>query len=93
VVLQTHVPENFRLCRGGDERTVKAAQTVSEDPHWRERKFWHNSHLEPNKFPVRLMGVLALCVCSESNVLAIGIIFCDDVALERRNKLVFSISI
>ena len=33
-------PENFRSCRWGDERTVKRAQTVSEDPHRRERKFF-----------------------------------------------------
>ena len=26
-------PENFRSCRWGDERTVKRAQTGSEDPH------------------------------------------------------------
>jgi hypothetical protein len=31
VTLQTHAPENFRLCRWGDERTAKRAQTVSED--------------------------------------------------------------
>ena len=32
--------EYFRSCWWGDERTVKRAQTVSEDPHWRERKFY-----------------------------------------------------
>jgi hypothetical protein len=32
VTLQTHVLENFRSCRWGDEQTVKRAQTVSEDP-------------------------------------------------------------
>jgi hypothetical protein len=37
VTLQTSAPENFRLCRWGDERTVKRAQTGSEDPHRRER--------------------------------------------------------
>ena len=37
MILQTCAPENFRSCRWGDERTVKGAQTVSEDPHWRER--------------------------------------------------------
>jgi hypothetical protein len=31
------VPENFSSCRWGDERTVKRVQTVSEDPHRRER--------------------------------------------------------
>ena len=39
VPLQTYAPENFCSCRLGDERTVKRAQTVSEDPHRRERKF------------------------------------------------------
>jgi hypothetical protein len=39
VTLQTCVPENFRLCRWGEERTIKRAQMVSEDPHRRERKF------------------------------------------------------
>jgi hypothetical protein len=39
VTLQTHAPENFRLCRWGDGRTVKRVQTVSEDPHRRERNF------------------------------------------------------
>jgi hypothetical protein len=39
VTLQTCAPENFRSCRWGDERTVKRAQTVSEDPNRRERKF------------------------------------------------------
>ena len=39
MTLQTCAPENFRLCRWGDERTVKRAQMVSEDPHRRERKF------------------------------------------------------
>ena len=39
MTLQTCVPENFRSCRWGDERTVKRAQTGSEDPHRRERKF------------------------------------------------------
>ena len=38
MTLQTRAPENFRLCRWGDERTVNRAQTVSEDPHRRERK-------------------------------------------------------
>ena len=38
VTLQTHAPQNFRSCRWGDERTVKRAQTGSEDPHRRERK-------------------------------------------------------
>ena len=38
VTLQTCVPENFRSCRWGGERTVKRAQTGSEDPHRRERK-------------------------------------------------------
>jgi hypothetical protein len=42
VTLQTRVAENFRLCRWGDERMVKRAQTVSEDPHRRERKFLKN---------------------------------------------------
>jgi hypothetical protein len=37
VTLQTRAAENFRSCRWGDERTVKRAQTVSEDPHRRER--------------------------------------------------------
>ena len=31
----------FPLVSMGDERTVKRAQTVSEDPHRRERKFWN----------------------------------------------------
>jgi uncharacterized Zn-finger protein len=39
VTLQTHAPENFRSWRLGDEQTVKLAQTVSEDPDWREWKF------------------------------------------------------
>ena len=39
MILQTLVPENFRSCRWGDERTVKRAQTVSEDPNRREWKF------------------------------------------------------
>ena len=39
MTLQTQAPENFHLCRWGDERTVKRAQTVSEDPHLRKRKF------------------------------------------------------
>jgi hypothetical protein len=39
VMLQTCAPENFRSCRWGDERTVKRAQTGSEDPHRRERNF------------------------------------------------------
>jgi hypothetical protein len=39
VTLQTNAPENYRLCRWGDERTVKRTQTVSDDPHWRERNF------------------------------------------------------
>jgi hypothetical protein len=39
VTLQTCAPENFRSCQLGDERMVKRAQTVSEDPHRRERKF------------------------------------------------------
>jgi hypothetical protein len=30
---------DFRSCRWGDERTVKRAQTVSEDPHRRERNY------------------------------------------------------
>ena len=38
MTLQTCVPENFQSCRWGDERTVKRAQTGSEDPHRRERK-------------------------------------------------------
>ena len=38
MTLQTSAPENFRSCRWGDERTVKRAQTGSEDPHRRERK-------------------------------------------------------
>ena len=38
MTLQKRAPENFRSCRWGDERTVKRAQTVSEDPHRRERK-------------------------------------------------------
>jgi hypothetical protein len=41
VTLQTRVPENFRSCRWGDERTVKRAQKVSEDPHRRERKLYN----------------------------------------------------
>ena len=39
VTLQKRAPENFRSCRWGEERTVKSAQTGSEDPHRRERKF------------------------------------------------------
>ena len=39
MTLQKGPPENFHLCRWGDMRTVKRAQTVSEDPHRRERKF------------------------------------------------------
>ena len=39
VTLQTHVPKNFHSCRWGDEQMVKRAQTVSKDPHRRERKF------------------------------------------------------
>ena len=39
MTLQTRAPENFCSCRWGDERTVKRAQMVSEDPHRRERKF------------------------------------------------------
>ena len=39
VTLQTRAPENFRSCRWGDERTVKREQTVSEDPHRRDRNF------------------------------------------------------
>jgi hypothetical protein len=39
VTLQTRAPENFHSGRWGDERTIKSAQTVSEDPHRRERKF------------------------------------------------------
>ena len=39
VTLQTRAPENFRSCWWGDERTVQRAQTVSEDPHRRERNF------------------------------------------------------
>ena len=31
--------EKFPLMLMGDARTVKRAQTVSEDPHWRERNF------------------------------------------------------
>ena len=55
VILQTCAPENFRLCRWGDERTVKRAQTGSEDPHRRERKlvivvealqFWQERAIE-----------------------------------------------
>ena len=38
VTLQTRAQENFRSCWRGDERTVQRAQTVSEDPHRRERK-------------------------------------------------------
>ena len=42
----------FPLVSMGDERTVKRAQTVSEDPHQRERKFskisidfcWHDNY-------------------------------------------------
>ena len=37
MTLQTSALENFRLCQWEDERTVKRAQTVSEDPHLRER--------------------------------------------------------
>ena len=37
--LQTCAPENIRSHRWGDEGMVKRAQTVSEDPHRRERKF------------------------------------------------------
>ena len=37
--LQTCAPEKFPLMLMGDKRTVKRAQTVSEDPHRRERKF------------------------------------------------------
>ena len=39
MILQTCAPENFRSCRWGDERTVKHAQTGSEDPHRRERNW------------------------------------------------------
>ena len=39
MTLQTRAPENFRSCRWGDEWTVKRAQTGSEDPYRRERKF------------------------------------------------------
>jgi hypothetical protein len=39
VTLQTCAPENVRSCRWGDELPVKHAQTWSEDPHQRERKF------------------------------------------------------
>jgi hypothetical protein len=42
LTLQIRSPENFRFCRWGDERTVKRAQTVSEDPHRRKRKFYNN---------------------------------------------------
>ena len=50
VTLQTRAPENFRSCRWGDERTAKRAQTGSEDPHRRERKFSSN--------------ILTTCICS-----------------------------
>ena len=39
VTLQTHAPENFRLCDGGTSGHIKRAQTGSEDPHRRVRKF------------------------------------------------------
>ena len=32
MTLQTCAPENFSLCRWGDERTVKCAQTVERGP-------------------------------------------------------------
>jgi hypothetical protein len=37
VALQTRVLEKFCSCQWGDKRTAKHAQTVSEDPHRRER--------------------------------------------------------
>ena len=37
--LQTCAPEKFPLMLMGDKRTVKRAQTVSEDLHRREQKF------------------------------------------------------
>ena len=40
MTLQTCAPENFRLCRWGDEQRVKHAQMVSEDPHRREWIFF-----------------------------------------------------
>jgi hypothetical protein len=43
VTLQTRATENFRSCRWGDERTVKRAQTVSDDPHRREQTFCSSS--------------------------------------------------
>jgi hypothetical protein len=52
VTLQTHAPENFHLCRWGDERTVKRAQTVSDDPHWRELKLSFNDQAIENDLQV-----------------------------------------
>ena len=38
MTLQTDAAENFRSYQWGDERTVKRTQTVSKEPHRRERK-------------------------------------------------------
>ena len=69
MTLQTCAPENFRLCRWRDERTVKPAQRVSEDPHRRERKFlliilvlWLNKIIYKNQLS-RLPGS-SLKVCA-----------------------------
>ena len=48
MTLQTCAPENFCSCRWGEERTVKRAQTVSEDPHRLERKFVYQKFKHQN---------------------------------------------
>jgi hypothetical protein len=44
VTLQTRAAENFRACRWGYERTVKRAQTVSEDPPMARAEFYMYFH-------------------------------------------------
>ena len=46
VTLQTREQEMFCLCRWKDEQTVKRAQTLSKDPHRRERILQSIMHLK-----------------------------------------------
>ena len=61
MTLQTRVPENFHSCRWGDERTVKRAQTVSEDPHRRERIFISNQAILASMLGLGLQIKLQIC--------------------------------
>ena len=82
MTLQTCAPENFRLCRWGDERTVKRVQTVSEDPHRRERKFFAQIFHKTINFSTTNNISTNCSKCLDKGNVAIFSFGCEEVAIE-----------